>query len=61
MAYLFSYDVATENLEVVAEVRNRVERLLAGFLEPVQRAYAESHSRKVNPEMPTGSRPRTVP
>jgi arylsulfatase A len=55
-----SYDVAPEYPEIVAEIRGRIEALLPGFPEPVQRAYAESQARKVNPDMPTAARPRGV-
>jgi arylsulfatase A len=53
-----SYDVAPENPHVVADIEARVQKLLGGFPEPVRRAYAESRSRKVAPDLPTGSRPR---
>jgi hypothetical protein len=44
----------------------QVARLLAYVTGTVNQqilpcSYAESHSRKVNPNLPTGSRPRTVP
>jgi arylsulfatase A len=55
-----SYDVAPEYPEMVAEIRGRIEALLPGFPEPVQRAYAQSQARKVNPDMPTAARPRGV-
>jgi arylsulfatase len=53
-----SYDVAPEHPEVVAQVQARIEALIAGFPEPVKRAYAESKARPVDPETPIGSRPR---
>jgi arylsulfatase A len=53
-----SYDVASENPLIVNEIRSRVERLLASFPEPVQKAYAESKSRRVNPDLPAAARPR---
>ncbi len=55
-----SYDVAAENPQVVAEITGRVEKLLAGFPEPVRNAWAESKARKANPNTPTGARPRTT-
>ncbi len=55
-----SYDVAPENPEIVGEMRARVEKLLAGFPAPVQQAFAESKARKVDPETPTGARPRPI-
>jgi arylsulfatase A len=55
-----SYDVAPENQDVVAEISSRIEKLLAGFPEPVQKAYADSKNRKVYPNMPTAGRPRAA-
>jgi arylsulfatase len=55
-----SYDVAPTHPEIVAEIRRHIEKLLAGFPEPVQRAYAESKARKVDPLTPTGARPRPL-
>jgi arylsulfatase len=40
-----SYDVAPENPQVVAEIRSRIGRLMAGFPEPIRRAYTETSSR----------------
>lgn len=40
-----SYDVAPENPRVVAEIRSRIERLMAGFPEPIRRAYTETMNR----------------
>ncbi len=40
-----SYDVAPENPKVVAEIRARIERLMAGFPEPVRNAYTETLGR----------------
>jgi arylsulfatase len=42
-----SYDVAPEHPQVVAEMRARVEKLLAGFPEAVRTAYAETKARPV--------------
>jgi arylsulfatase len=53
-----SYDVAPEHPEVVAQIKARIETLIAGFPEPVKQAYAESKARPVNPATPTGARPR---
>lgn len=55
-----SYDVAPEHPEIVAEIQTRVEKLLAGFPEPVQKAYAEAKEHKVDPLTPTGARPRVI-
>jgi arylsulfatase A len=53
-----SYDVAAENPAVVEEILRRVNALLPGFPEPVQKAWAESQARKSNPSVPAGAYPR---
>lgn len=55
-----SYDVAPEHPEIVAQIQGRIEKLLAGFPEPVKQAYAESKARKVNPATPIGARPQAA-
>lgn len=55
-----SYDVAPSHPEIVAQIQQRIEKLFAGFPEPVQQAYAESKARKVSPATPIGSRPRAL-
>lgn len=55
-----SYDVAPNHPDVVAEIQARIEKLIAGFPEPVRQAYADSKARKVNPATPTGARPQPV-
>ncbi len=45
---------------IVAQIQQRIEKLLAGFPEPVQQAYAESKARKVELATPTGARPRPL-
>jgi len=40
-----SYDVAAEHPDVVQDLRARAERLLAGFPEPVRKAWAETQAR----------------
>jgi arylsulfatase A len=55
-----SYNVAEENPKIVADMRARIEEMLKGFPEPVQQAYKEAQSRKVNPGMPAGAYPRVV-
>jgi len=55
-----SYDVAPEHPEIVTEIQQRIEKLLAGFPASVQQAYAESKARKVDPATPTGARPRPL-
>jgi arylsulfatase len=55
-----SYDVAAEHPEIVRQMREKIETMLAGFPEDVQRAYAEAKQRQVDPEMPAGSYARPV-
>jgi arylsulfatase len=55
-----SYDVAPSHPEIVAEIRQHIEKLVAGFPEPVKQAYAESKARKVDPATPIGARPRPL-
>jgi arylsulfatase len=50
-----SYDVASENPQIVAEMLRRIEALLPGFPEPVQKAWAEAQARKSNPAVPAGA------
>jgi arylsulfatase A len=52
------YDIAQEHPEVVTEIQSRIAKLLAGFPEPMQRAYAASKALPPNFSMPTGARPR---
>jgi arylsulfatase A len=53
-----SYDVAPSHPEIVAQIQRHIEKLLAGFPEPVRRAYAESKARGANVSIPAGARPR---
>ena len=55
-----SYDVAPSHPEIVAQIEQRIEKLLAGFPVPVQEAYAASKALKVNPATPIGARPRPM-
>jgi len=55
-----SYDMAVENPAVVEEILRRVNSLLPNFPEPVQKAWAESQTRKSNPSVPAGAYPRPV-
>ncbi|MGB9604628.1 MAG: sulfatase-like hydrolase/transferase, partial [Bryobacteraceae bacterium] len=52
-----SYDVAPENPNIVTEMRSRIERLMAGFPEPVRQAYEETKRRGGSPYTP-GALPR---
>jgi arylsulfatase len=46
-----SYDVAPERPDIVKEIQGRVERLIAGFPEDIQKAWADTKTR------PTGNSP----
>jgi arylsulfatase A len=50
-----SYDVAAENPQIVARMQSRIDELIKGFPDPVQTAWAESQSRKANPNTPAGA------
>jgi arylsulfatase A len=52
-----SYEVAAENPAVVVEIKGRVERLLGGFPEEVQRAWAATQARETRPGA-TGALPQ---
>lgn len=52
-----SYDVAPENPKIVAKIRSRIERLMAGFPEPIRKAYEETKARGGSPYTP-GALPR---
>jgi arylsulfatase len=53
-----SYDVAPEHPEIVAQIQQKIDAMLSGFPEPVQKAWAEAKARRVNPDMPTASYPQ---
>jgi arylsulfatase len=55
-----SYDVAAGHPDIVASIQTRIAKLLDTFPAPVQQAYKESQSRQVNPNTPTGARPRAI-
>jgi arylsulfatase len=50
-----SYDVAPDNPQIVARIKDKIGEMLKTFPSEVQQAWADSAGRKVNPEMPTGS------
>lgn len=52
-----SYNVAPENQKIVAEIQNRIERLMAGFPEPIRQAYQQTKARGGSPYTP-GALPR---
>jgi arylsulfatase A len=55
-----SYDVAAGNSGVVEEILRRINVLLPGFPEPVQKAWQESQARKSAPAVPAGAYPRPI-
>jgi arylsulfatase len=55
-----SYDVAPENPQIVAQIQAKIDTMLGGFPEPVQKAWADAKARKVNPGMSTGAYPQPV-
>ncbi len=56
-----SYDVAPSHPDIVAQIQQRIDKLLPGFPDQVRQAYAESKARKFDPATPVGARPRAVP
>jgi arylsulfatase len=53
-----SYDVAPEHPQIVAQIQGQIADMIKSFPEEVQKAYAESQERKVNPATPVGAWPR---
>lgn len=52
-----SYDVAAENVGVVREMMGKIETMVAGFPDPVRKAWAETRERGTA-KVPAGSLPR---
>jgi arylsulfatase A-like enzyme len=52
-----SYDVADLHPEIVKEIQTRIDKLLPGFPEPVQKAWAETQARQTD-RTPAGQFPR---
>ena len=52
-----SYDVAPENPKIVAEIKDQIEGLMAGFPENIRKAYQETKARGGSPYTP-GALPR---
>jgi hypothetical protein len=52
-----SYDAAPENPQVVAEIRQRIDRVMAGMPADIQQAWRDSQAAKVN-NHPVGQHPR---
>jgi arylsulfatase len=60
-----SYDVAPENPKVVAEIRARIDRLMAGMPDPIQESFRETQARKANQhrvgDIPSVAKPEPAP
>ena len=56
-----SYDVATENPQVVAQIQDKISSMLQTFPEEVQKAWAEARERRTNPNTPSGAYPQPAP
>lgn len=52
-----SYNVAPQHPDIVAEIRNRMERLLSGFSEEIRQAWEQTKARRAAPT-PAGALPR---
>lgn len=55
-----SYDVASENQQIVLQMKAKIREMMKTFPMEVQKAYAESLGRQVNPTTPAGAYPRPV-
>lgn len=56
-----SYDIAPTHQDIVERMQTRIAGMIKTFPEPVQRAYAESKTRAVDPATPVGAWPRPQP
>ena len=56
-----SYDVATENPQIVAQIQAKIAEMLTTFPEPVKKAWADQQQRKANPATSTGAYPQPAP
>jgi arylsulfatase len=54
-----SYDVAAEHPDVVKEIQGRIEKLIGGFPENIQKAWADNKAKNTAPT-PAGQYPRAV-
>jgi hypothetical protein len=52
-----SYDVGPENPQVVAQIRTRIDKVMAGMPDEIQQRWRESQAMKVNAH-PVGQYPR---
>jgi arylsulfatase len=55
-----SYDAAPENPAVVADIRGRIDKLMAGMPAEIQEAWRTAQAIRVN-QHPTGQHPRPAP
>lgn len=53
-----SYDIAAQHPDVVEKMNGLISEMIKTFPQPVQDAYAESKTRKVDPATPTGAWPK---
>ncbi len=53
-----SYDVASQNAKLVAEIQEKITGMLRSFPDPVQQAWAEAMARHADPNTPAGAYPR---
>lgn len=56
-----SYDVASENPQIVEKIQAKIAEMLKTFPEPVKKAWAEQQERKANPATSTGAYPQPLP
>ncbi len=56
-----SYDVSSKNPQIVTQIQGKIAEMMKDFPEQVQKAYADSQSRKVDPATSVGAYPRPVP
>jgi arylsulfatase len=56
-----SYDVAAENLQIVAQIQDKISAMLQTFPDDVQKAWADAKARQVNANMPAGAYPQPAP
>jgi arylsulfatase A len=53
-----SYDVASENQQIVGQIKAKIREMMRTFPAEVQKAYAESLSREIDPTTPAGAYPK---
>ena len=56
-----SYDVAAENPQIVAQIQDKISTMLQTFPDEVQKAWADTKARRVNPNTPAGAYPQPAP